>query len=253
MAGSEAPKKKLQLTDGSAGRTQKSQEVFCGNLPFETTEEDVTALFEEYGTVTRAKLLEGKGIAFITFEDAACATAALEANGQDYNGRALKVNMAGDRPPAAGGSGSGGGNPPNKTIFVRNLSYDSTEESIREAFQECGEIYSVRIPRNPDTDMPRGFCMVEFSDEASAKTAVELAGTEIDGRGVQIDYAQPKGDRSGGDRGGRGGRGGGGGFRGGGGRGGGGFRGGGGRGGGDGFRGRGGRGGRGGGFSKNDQ
>jgi len=117
-------------------------------------------------------------------------------------------------------------------IFVGNLSYNATEDDLRSAFAQYGEVSSVNIIMDRDTGRPRGFAFVEMPNEGEARTAIDsLNQTEIAGRAVNVNEARPKADRP------RGGGGGGRGFGGGGGRGG--------RGGG-GFGGGGGRGGRGG-------
>ena len=87
---------------------------------------------------------------------------------------------------------------------------------MREVFEEIGNIKGVRIAMRDG--QARGFGHVEFNDNASAVKACKLSGTDIDGRAIRVDIAQPKGSGSGrgGDRGGRGGRGGFGGGRGGG-------------------------------------
>jgi len=114
-------------------------------------------------------------------------------------------------------------------IFVGNLSYNATEDDLRSAFAQYGEVSSVNIIMDRDTGRPRGFAFVEMPNEGEARTAIDsLNQTEIAGRAVNVNEARPKADRP---RGGGGGRGFGGGGGGRGGRGGGGFGGGGGRGG----------------------
>jgi len=171
--------------------------------------------------------------------------------------RGQKRKSFGDRGGDRGGrrssfGGSGDASEPSNSLFVGGLSYNATEDDLRDAFGEHGEVVSVRVALDRETGRPRGFAHVEFAELDSAKAAFEaLNGADIAGRGIRLDFAQSKGGSRGGDRGGfRGGRDGGRG-RGRGGRGGfGGDRGG--RGGRGGFGGRGGSGGRGGrgGFTK---
>ncbi|MHC4133905.1 MAG: RNA recognition motif domain-containing protein [Planctomycetota bacterium] len=107
-------------------------------------------------------------------------------------------------------------------IFVGNLSYDATEDDIRDAFAQHGEVSSVNVITDRDTGRPRGFAFVEMPNDAEAQTAIEsLNQSEIRGRAVNVNVARPKADRprrGGGGGGGRGGFGGGGGGGGGGGR-----------------------------------
>jgi RNA recognition motif-containing protein len=86
--------------------------LYVGNLPFSATEESVTALFSKYGTLKSVKLMRDmdsgqlKGFGFIEYINQADAKKALELDGKDFNGRALKVNEA--RPKESRGGGGGG-------------------------------------------------------------------------------------------------------------------------------------------------
>lgn len=88
--------------------------LFVGNVSFQTTEGELTSLFEQFGEITRAQIMtdretgRSRGFAFVEMtsdDDAAKAIAAL--NGKEVNGRALNVNEA--RPKSEGGSRGGGG------------------------------------------------------------------------------------------------------------------------------------------------
>jgi nucleolin len=128
-------------------------------------------------------------------------------------------------------------------VFVGNLSFNVSEEELSNHFAECGNIVSVRLAVDRDTGRPKGFGHVEFDSTEATDKAMELAGSDLGGRQIRVDYSGPKTGGGGGGFGGRG-RGGFGGRGGGRGRG---FGGGGGGGGFGGGRGRGGFGGRGGG------
>jgi RNA recognition motif-containing protein len=138
-----------------------------------------------------------------------------------------------------------------KRLFVGNLSYETTEDSLRTAFEADGrQVTDVHLVIDRETGRPRGFGFVEMATEADAEAAISaLDGADVDGRNIHVNAARPREGGGGGGGGGGYGGGGGGGYGGGGGggsRGGrGGGSGGGGRGGGGG--GRGGSGGRGGG------
>ena len=95
-------------------------------------------------------------------------------------------------------------------IYVGNLSYDATEEDLREAFSQHGAVSEVNIITDRQTGRPRGFAFVEMPDGAEAATAIEqLNLAEIAGRAITVNEARPKTDRP--RRGGGGGGGGGGG------------------------------------------
>jgi len=96
-------------------------DIYVGNLPYSTTEEDITELFSAYGPVERVKLItdretgRSKGFGFVTLGDQSQLNTAIEAlNGFEYQGRALRVNASEPKAPGTGGFGgerrsSGGG------------------------------------------------------------------------------------------------------------------------------------------------
>lgn len=109
-----------------------------------------------------------------------------------------------------------------KRLYIGNLNYSTTEDSLRAAFEEDGRtVVDVHIVTDRDTGLPRGFAFVEMSSESEAQAAIEaLDGADVDGRNIRVNEAHARPGGGGGGGGGRGG--GGGGYGGGGGRGGGG-------------------------------
>ena len=123
-------------------------------------------------------------------------------------------------------------------LYVGNLPFSTTENDLRELFEQHGEVSSATLVMDRETGRPRGFGFVEFTNDDDARAAINaLSGHSMDGRDLTVNEARPREDRGGGGggggrgRGGYGGGGGGGGGRGRGGYGGGGGGGGGGRGG----------------------
>jgi RNA recognition motif-containing protein len=111
-----------------------------------------------------------------------------------------------------------------KRLYVGNLSYQTTELTLRDVFGEVGSVGEAKVVMDRETGRPRGFAFVEMSTEQEAQKAIEqLNGRDVDGRTINVKEAQERtGGGGGGGRGGFGGGGGGGGGRGGGGGGGGG-------------------------------
>jgi cold-inducible RNA-binding protein len=100
-----------------------------------------------------------------------------------------------------------------KNIFVGNLSFGATEDTVRAMFQEYGTVDRVSIVTDRDTGQAKGFGFVEMSNNAEGDRAIaELNGRELDGRALNINEARPKEDRGFGGGGGGRGKGGGGGF-----------------------------------------
>ncbi|XP_040205637.1 nucleolin isoform X3 [Rana temporaria] len=218
----------------------ESKVIVVNNLSYNATEDSLQEVFEKATSIRIPQNNQGrpKGFAFIEFPSVEEAKEALEScNNTEVEGRTIRLEYS--------QSGGSPGSNQSKTLFVRGLSEDTSEETLKEAFD--GSV-NARIVTDRDTGASKGFGFVDFSTSEDAKAAKEaMEDGEIDGNKVTLDFAKPKGEgQRGGGRGGFGGRGGGrGGFGGrGGGRGGFGGRGGGGRGGG--FKGRGGGGFRGG-------
>jgi cold-inducible RNA-binding protein len=118
-------------------------------------------------------------------------------------------------------------------IYVGNLSFSATSDSVRNAFAAIGTVTDVHLVTDRQTGQPRGFAFVTMgTDQEAAKAIAELNGTVLDGRPLRVNEAQERPSRDGGGGGGGFGGGGGGGRGGGGGGGRGGGGGGGGRGGG---------------------
>ena len=98
------------------------------------------------------------------------------------------------------------------SIFVGNLPFRAEQEDIIELFATYGEVSNCSLPLERDTGRKRGFAFVEMADDAAEERAIEaLQGTELMGRPLRINKAEPRsGGGGGGGRGGYGGGGGGG-------------------------------------------
>jgi cold-inducible RNA-binding protein len=97
-----------------------------------------------------------------------------------------------------------------KRLYVGNLSYDTSEADLREAFATAGNVSEVKVVMDRDTGRPRGFAFVEMSTDNEAQQAIsQLNGRDLGGRTLKVNEAR----ESTGGGGGGGGRGGGGGGR----------------------------------------
>lgn len=77
-----------------------------------------------------------------------------------------------------------------KKLYVGNLSFSSTEESIRTLFSQYGEVTSIVIPSDQMTGRPRGFCFVEMENADEAINA--LNEKEFEGRTLKVNIAQER-------------------------------------------------------------
>jgi RNA recognition motif-containing protein len=97
-----------------------------------------------------------------------------------------------------------------KNIFVGNLSFNTNEDELRQAFEAYGQVDRVSILTDRDTGRSRGFGFVEMSNNEDGEKAIAaLNGSQLGGRTINVNEARPKTERAGGgggrDRGGRGG------------------------------------------------
>jgi RNA recognition motif-containing protein len=96
-----------------------------------------------------------------------------------------------------------------KNIFVGNLSFNTNEDELRQAFAAYGQVDRVSILTDRDTGRSRGFGFVEMAnDEDGEKAIAALNGSQLGGRTINVNEARPKSERGGGggsrDRGDRG-------------------------------------------------
>jgi RNA recognition motif-containing protein len=90
-------------------------------------------------------------------------------------------------------------------IYVGNLSYNATEETIRQAFESFGQVTSARIIKDKYTGQSKGFGFVEMVEQAQAQAAIKsLNGKELLGKQMSVNEARPRTDQ--GRSGGQGGR-----------------------------------------------
>lgn len=83
-------------------------------------------------------------------------------------------------------------------IYIGNLSFDTTEEQLRQAFEGYGEVSNVNIITDRDDGRPRGFAFVEMSSQDAANAAIDgLNGQELNGRTLNVNEARPRNDRGG--------------------------------------------------------
>ena len=90
-------------------------------------------------------------------------------------------------------------------IYVGNLSYEVTEEDLKEAFEVFGEVETVKVLKDYDTGRSKGFGFVEMSNNADAQSAINgLNDKELKGRSLKVNTARPRseGPRNRGNRGG---------------------------------------------------
>jgi cold-inducible RNA-binding protein len=85
---------------------------------------------------------------------------------------------------------------PDVNIFVGNLAFTTTEQTLRDLFASYGTVDTVRIMTDRETGRPRGFGFVEMQDGTAARAAIAgLQGHELDGRALTVNEARPREER----------------------------------------------------------
>jgi RNA recognition motif-containing protein len=84
-----------------------------------------------------------------------------------------------------------------KNIFVGNLSFGTTEDTVRSMFESYGSVDRVNIVTDRETGQARGFAFVEMSVDAEGNAAINgLNGKDVDGRTLNVNEARPKTERA---------------------------------------------------------
>ena len=205
----------------SAGTLNK---VYVKGLPWLASEAEVMDFFTTCGEISRVEMIIGDdgratGTAFVHFPLRSELEKALELDGQFWQGTERWLKLQESFEKVVRQTVSSGGRPAGcDTVFVGNLPFNIEEDQLIEIFAAAGTVEKVRFGMSEDGSF-RGFAHIQFSDGDSTESALAMAGTNIGGRDIRVDYAPNKerqapssgasGGKGRGD-GGRGGRGGGG-------------------------------------------
>ncbi|XP_069497489.1 RNA-binding protein 34 [Ambystoma mexicanum] len=181
-------------------RLKDKRTVFVGNLPVSFTKQALRALFKGFGTiesvrfrsVARAEPSLNRKVAaiqrqvhpkrktlhaYVVFKEEVAAGRALANNGAQVEGG---FNIRVDR--ASGGKSHDN----RRSAFVGNLPYDAEDQVVRDHFAQCGEVVAVRIIRDRETGVGKGFGYVLFAGIDGAQLAMKLDGSELMGRKVRV-------------------------------------------------------------------
>lgn len=88
-------------------------------------------------------------------------------------------------------------------IYIGNMSYETTEDQLRQAFQSFGQVSTVKVIMDRDSGQPKGFAFIEMPATNEATAAISgLNGKELNGRALSVNQAKPReegGNRTGGN------------------------------------------------------
>lgn len=92
----------------------------------------------------------------------------------------------------------------NTKLFVGNLSFNTTENDLQDAFAAHGAVVEANLMTDRDTGRPRGFAFITMATPEEAQKAIDaMNGAQLDGRSLTVNEARPREERSGGGGGGR--------------------------------------------------
>ncbi|KAI3469855.1 hypothetical protein Pfo_026518 [Paulownia fortunei] len=176
----------------SAGANTK---LYFGNLPYLCDSAQLAGIIQEYASPELVEVLydrdtgKSRGFAFVTMSSIEeCNTVIQNLDGREYGGRTLRVNFS-DKPkpkeplyPET-----------EHKLFVGNLAWSVTSESLTQAFQEYGKVVGARVLYDGETGRSRGYGFVCYETKAELETALQaLNGVELEGRAMRVSLAQGK-------------------------------------------------------------
>lgn len=189
--------------------------VWIGNLSFDTTKEDITRFIMGKTNAYDADSNDGlvkieqsdfirinipkkenkiKGFAYVDLPSAKHVDTVISLSESHLNGRNLLIKNANSfegRPQKDTNPLSK--NPPSRILFVGNLSFDTTQDLLREHFRHCGDIVKIRMATFEDTGKCKGFAFIDFRDESGPTTALKskLAKSLIN-RPLRLEYGEDR-------------------------------------------------------------
>ncbi|WP_027722536.1 RNA recognition motif domain-containing protein [Maridesulfovibrio zosterae] len=79
-----------------------------------------------------------------------------------------------------------------KNIYVGNLPWSASEDDVKAAFEEFGEVLTVKLITDRETGRPRGFGFVEMEDDGAIQAIESLDGSDFGGRNLKVNEARPR-------------------------------------------------------------
>ncbi|KAG0291756.1 hypothetical protein BGZ96_004872 [Linnemannia gamsii] len=203
----EGGKKKKKKKEKKEGPGRKGEYgVWIGNLSFLTTDKALRHFFRNVGAeITRINMPTGsgynkkgnKGFAYVDFSSAEGQEAAIKLSESELDGRKvlIKSSKSFEGRPAVSKAAAQEKSMKQKhavspTLFVGNLSFQSTREGLQKLFEDCGEIRKVRLATFEDSGKCKGFAYIDYMAPESAVAALTDPKKHfLDGRKLNIEYA----------------------------------------------------------------
>ncbi|KAF2146624.1 uncharacterized protein K452DRAFT_314871 [Aplosporella prunicola CBS 121167] len=178
----------------NASPEESSTTLYIGNLFYEVKEDSLRQEFQRFGTIAKTTVARdpsglSRGFGYVEFESPEAAENARQTmNQRVFEGRRMSVQFHRRREGAAERTFKS--NPPSKTLFIGNLSFEMSDKDLNDLFRDIRNVLDVRVAIDRRTGAPRGFAHADFIDETSATKAKEvLENKEVYGRKLRIDYS----------------------------------------------------------------
>jgi len=186
------------------GETVKKDPItklYIGNISFQCTNEELTDYFAQWGQVkdcympTDRQTGAPRGFAFVSMNPDDANKAIEDANGVEFGGRVIEVNVSlpkgekaerKEKKPVSKGV----------KVYVGNLSYDTEEETLRETLSNSCSLLDLYMPVDRYSGERRGFAFATVEPDQVETLINELDGYELDGRMLRVNEARPKGQAS---------------------------------------------------------
>lgn len=182
--------------------------IWIGNLSFETSRDDLTNFISAKadipkGDITRVNLptrgTKNRGFAYVDFATQEQLQAAIGLSESELNGRKVLIKDAKSyegRPAKESITSAVSKNPPSKILFVGNLSFDTTQDMLRDHFKHCGEITKIRMATFEDSGKCKGFAFLDFKDiEGPTNALKDRACKKLIGRPIRLEYGEDRSQR----------------------------------------------------------
>lgn len=183
-----------------AEETEEGFKIYIGNLPTSLSEDGIRQLFEAHGTLSDIKVPidrftgNPRGFAFVTMSDKEQGLQAIDALHESViDDRTIRCNeqLPKDQVPKRQKRESDEAS--GTKLYVGNLSFDTTQESLIEYFEQHGAVTDCFLPTDRNTGYKRGFGFVTMADEDAMSAIENLNEVEFEGRTLQVNKSLPKG------------------------------------------------------------
>ncbi|XP_069178571.1 heterogeneous nuclear ribonucleoprotein 87F isoform X10 [Procambarus clarkii] len=173
---------------------EQMRKLFIGGLDYRTTDDSLKAYFEQYGEIVDVVVMKdpktkrSRGFGFVAFSQAYMVDEAQKNRPHKIDGRSVDTKRAVPRDEI--------GKPESgvtvKKLFVGGIKDDVDEDDLRETFSQFGEVVSVSIPTEKESQKKRGFAFVEFEDYDAVDKACLHKNIQMKGKRVDVKKALSK-------------------------------------------------------------